>query len=592
MPLRDIQESVQQIAEAVASVLKVEVEIADQHLVRIAGTGKTQPGILRTMAGEDYVYQFSLRTGQPVVIAKPGADELCRQCEHYGNCAETGEICCPIKQDGKGIGVIGLLAFDQEQRDRLFADVDSILNFLQKIAELIATKVKEHEMYQEQQLTLKKLLVVMDDLDKAVITVDHEDRLVQLNNRAKQYLHLPDLREAADRQAAEAVRAVREAEAVGVTPKKVTITVGGLRKEFIFAIKPIDLDGKTVEWVITLDDVNEVVEIAKQVGGLEQADEFARIIGNSPAITKAKEVARRVAQSDSTVLLQGESGTGKELFAKAIHQTSHRRNGPFVSVNCAAIPEHLLESELFGYEEGAFTGARKGGKIGLFEAANKGTIFLDEIGDMPMQLQVKLLRVLQEKQVMRIGSAGKPINIDVRVIAATHRQLERNVKMGTFREDLYYRLHVIPIHLPSLRERREDILALANFCLEQYASALQKEIRGFTAEAQNLLFHYNWPGNVRELANVVEYAVNMEPSPLIQAENLPKQVREGGKDWSAGDRLQQGGQEMNLKALERYAIVQALQMVTREKKRKDEAARLLGISRATLFRKLKEHNLT
>ncbi|MFY0546043.1 sigma 54-interacting transcriptional regulator [Brevibacillus sp. H7] len=594
MPLLDIQETVQQIAEAVASVLKVEVEIADQHLVRIAGTGRTQPGILRTMAGEDFVYQSSLCTGEPVVITRPGEDELCRPCEHYGHCKETGEICCPIKVDGKGIGVIGLLAFDQAQRDRLFLDVHSILNFLQKIAELIATKVKEHEMYQEQQLTLKKLLVVMDDLDKAVITVDQQDRLIQLNNRARQYLRLPDSGEAADRQAKEVIRTIREADASGVTPKKVVLAVAGQRKEFIFAIKPIDLDGRTVEWVITLDDVNEVVAIAKQVGGLERANEFDRILGNSPAITQAKEVAMRVAQSDSTVLLRGESGSGKELFAQAIHRASHRRSEPFVSLNCAAIPEHLLESELFGYEEGAFTGARRGGKRGLFEAANKGTIFLDEIGDMPMQLQAKLLRVLQEKQVVRIGSAGIPISIDVRVIAATHRDLEKRVQAGLFREDLYYRLHVIPIHLPSLRERREDILALANFCLQQSASALQKQVRGFTPEAQNLLFHFDWPGNVRELANAVEYAVNMESSSLIQADNLPRKLRESVRKWPAGDKGPRSTDtsELNLKTLERQAIVQALQLVTREKKRKDEAAKLLGISRATLFRKLKEHQLT
>lgn len=377
MSLREIADSVQQIAEAVASVLHVEVEIADHQLLRIAGTGKTEPGRLQAMAGEDFVYQAALRTGQPVVIDSPGTDPLCRPCMHYGNCAETGEICCPIRVNGIGVGVIGLLAFDQKQRDRLFSDVDSILLFLQKMAELIAMQIKEHQMYREQQLALERLQAAM-----------------------------------------------------------------------------------------------------------QQDDAFAEITGTSAVITRAKEMARRAAESDSTVLLLGESGTGKELFARAIHKASPRRNEPFVSLNCAAIPDTLMESEFFGYEEGAFTGARRGGKKGLFETADKGTIFLDEIGDMPMHLQGKLLRVLQEKQVVRVGGEGQPVGVDVRVVAATHRDLAQLVREGAFRQDLYYRLHVIPIHLPPLRERREDILPLAHLLLQKNAARLGKQLNGFTPEVQ------------------------------------------------------------------------------------------------------------
>ncbi|GED51195.1 sigma-54 interaction domain-containing protein [Brevibacillus borstelensis] len=377
MSLREIADSVQQIAEAVASVLHVEVEIADHQLLRIAGTGKTEPGRLQAMAGEDFVYQAALRTGQPVVIDSPGTDPLCRPCMHYGNCAETGEICCPIRVNGIGVGVIGLLAFDQKQRDRLFSDVDSILLFLQKMAELIAMQIKEHQMYREQQLALERLQAAM-----------------------------------------------------------------------------------------------------------QQDDAFAEITGTSAVITRAKEMARRAAESDSTVLLLGESGTGKELFARAIHKASPRRNEPFVSLNCAAIPDTLMESEFFGYEEGAFTGARRGGKKGLFETADKGTIFLDEIGDMPMHLQGKLLRVLQEKQVVRVGGEAQPVGVDVRVVAATHRDLAQLVREGAFRQDLYYRLHVIPIHLPPLRERREDILPLAHLLLQKNAARLGKQLNGFTPEVQ------------------------------------------------------------------------------------------------------------
>lgn len=595
MSLREIQESVQQIAWAVASVLRVEVEIADADLMRIAGTGRTQAGVLRTMAGEDHIYRTSLFAGQPVVITSPGEDERCRPCSHFGNCAETGEICCPIMLDGQKVGVIGLLAFDQEQRERLFSDVSSILNFLQKMAELIASKLKEYSMYVEQQLALEKLRVVMDDLDKAMLTVDQTDRMVQVNQRARQYLELDAAEKVAESDAVAWIAAIRQADESQVTPKKVVLQVGQQGKEFLFTIKPIELDGTIREWVITLDDVREVVEIARQVGGYEQGDAFSVIVGSSPAILRAKELARRVAHSDSTVLLQGESGTGKELFAKAIHQASQRSTQPFVSINCAAIPEHLLESELFGYEEGSFTGARKGGKPGLFEIAGKGTLFLDEIGDLPIHLQGKLLRVLQEKELQRVGGTGKVIPVEARIIAATHLELQERVAQGLFRMDLYYRLHVIPIHLPSLRDRREDILTLANGCLAECAARLGKSIEGFSQETQTLLFHHDWPGNVRELANVVEYAVNMELTSCIQAASLPLSP---GKLGDPGDLTATSGRASShepittLKEIERMAIAKALQRVQQKQGRKEEAAGMLGISRASLFRKMKEYGLS
>ncbi|GED69109.1 ATPase AAA [Brevibacillus reuszeri] len=595
MSLREIQESVQQIAWAVASVLRVEVEIADTDLMRIAGTGRTQAGVLHTMAGQDHVYRSSLFAGQPVVITRPGEDERCRPCAHFGNCAETGEICCPIMLDGQKVGVIGLLAFDQEQRERLFSDVSSILNFLQKMAELISIKLKEHLMYVEQQLALEKLRVVMDDLDKAMLTVDQGDRIVQANQRARQFLQLgaQDCFAALDITAW--LAAIREADQMQANPKKVVLEIGHEAKEFLFSLKPIVLDGKIREWVITLDDVEEVVEIARQVGGYEREDAFAVIVGSSPSIQRAKDVARRVAESDSTVLLQGESGTGKELFAKAIHQASQRNAQPFISINCTAIPEQLLESELFGYEEGSFTGARKGGKQGLFELAGSGTLFLDEIGDMPLHLQGKLLRVLQEKEVQRVGGAGKAIPVHARIIAATHLDLPERVTQGLFRMDLFYRLHVIPIHLPSLRDRREDILTLANRCLIECATRLGKPIVGFSQETKALLFHHDWPGNVRELANVIEYAVNMETAASIQATSLPGAIVKARKrdalSASSGHEGQREGL-LSLKEMERLAIAEALLRVQIRKGRKEEAAELLGISRASLFRKMKEYGLS
>ncbi|NTU22649.1 sigma 54-interacting transcriptional regulator [Brevibacillus sp. HB1.2] len=593
MPLRDIQESVQQIASAVASVLRVEVEIADSQFLRIAGTGKNEAGVLRTMAGEDHIYRESLLAGHPVVIMHPGQDERCRPCMHYGNCTETGEICCPIQLDNENIGVIGLLAFDEEQRERLFADVDAILTYLQKMAELIAIKLKEHYLYVEQLHTVEKLRVVMDEMDKAMFLVDQDNRIIQANQRARQYLQLDH----DDSQMAGWIDAIRDADAAQSAPKQVVLSIGQEEKTFLFAIKPILLAGTVKEWVITLDDVQEVVQIARQVSGYSEPDPFRMIGGNSPAIVQAKEVARRVAASDSTVLLQGESGTGKELFARAIHQASPRRDEPFLSINCAAIPEHLMESELFGYEEGSFTGARKGGKPGLFEVAGKGTLFLDEIGDMPMHLQSKLLRVLQEKELYRIGGNGKPIRLAARIIAATHLDLQERVDAGLFRLDLYYRLHVIPIHLPSLRERREDILPLANDILLAHANRVGKKLHGYSQETQNVLFHHDWRGNVRELENVIEYAVNMEANAWVQPSSLPIRTGMLRESSSHSNKESQGSfdwqkQGLTLKELERAAIDTAMQQIRDRNGRKEEAAVLLGISRATLFRKLREYGLT
>ncbi|MGI6552605.1 MAG: sigma-54 interaction domain-containing protein [Bacillota bacterium] len=287
-----------------------------------------------------------------------------------------------------------------------------------------------------------------------------------------------------------------------------------------------------------------------------------------------------MANSDSTVLITGESGTGKEILARAIHANSNRSQEHFVTINCGAIPETLLESELFGYEEGAFTGAKKGGKLGKFEIANGGTIFLDEIGDMPLHLQVKLLRVLQEKVIERVGGSFS-VPIDVRVIAATHRDLEEQAQQNQFRWDLYYRLNVIPLHIPPLRERQEDIMMLAKYFLEIYNHKINKKIKYFAKETENLLLNYEWPGNVRELSNAVEYAVNMETSAILSARNLPPRLR------MRASTSQYIEKDNGLKKMERDLIADALAKYGISTEGKKRVAESLGISLATLYRKLK-----
>jgi transcriptional regulator with GAF, ATPase, and Fis domain len=288
---------------------------------------------------------------------------------------------------------------------------------------------------------------------------------------------------------------------------------------------------------------------------------------------------KRIANTDSTVLVLGESGTGKELVAKALHFNGPRREKPFIAVNCAAIPESLLESELFGHIKGAFTGAIRD-KIGKFEAANLGTVFLDEIGTMPMHLQTKLLRVLQEQEVERVGST-RPIKIDVRVISATNINLEEEVKRGNFREDLYYRLNVIPITIPPLRERNEDILPLIKHFIEKICLEMKRPIMSISKEAIETLELYNWPGNVRELENAVERMVALTDGNLISFQDIPNNIRE-----QVMTRVTERGVDMakTINEIEKQMIIEALLL---SKGVKAQAASMLKLNRTTLVEKMR-----
>jgi transcriptional regulator with PAS, ATPase and Fis domain len=312
---------------------------------------------------------------------------------------------------------------------------------------------------------------------------------------------------------------------------------------------------------------------------------FASIIGKGAAVAAAKEEALRASRTDSTVLLRGETGTGKELFAHAIHAAGSRKSGPFIKLNCAAVPADLLESELFGYDEGAFTGAKKGGKPGKFELAEGGTLFLDEIGDMPLPMQAKLLRVLQEKEVERIGGTA-PFRIDIRVIAATGRNLEELVGKGTFRSDLYYRIHVIPIHIPPLRDRREDIGETAERYLAKIAADAGEPVKRPSADFLSLLQAYGWPGNVRELQNVLERAVAMAREDLLLPEHLPPHLLRSVPGARRG--ISPGSLALARVEAERDAIVAALNASRGNKSR---AAEILRIHRVKLYEKMKKYGI-
>ena len=313
---------------------------------------------------------------------------------------------------------------------------------------------------------------------------------------------------------------------------------------------------------------------------LREKYRFASIIGNCDAMNQVFRMMQKVARTDSSVLITGESGTGKELVARAIHFGSERANKRFLPINCGALPENLLESELFGYKRGAFTGANQD-KLGLLKAADKGTIFFDEIGDMPLPLQVKLLRALQERECYPLGS-NEPISFDVRVLCATNKDLDKEVREGRFREELLYRVNVIGIRLPALRERKEDLPLLANHFLRKYEKTLARTAMHFSKGAMRLVMNYGWPGNVRELANTVERATILAETDVIHSHDLPEKMQGAGGE---GAGFQTG---MTLEELERDHMRRVLHEVKGDKVR---AAQLLGIHLSTLYRKMQRYHL-
>jgi len=317
---------------------------------------------------------------------------------------------------------------------------------------------------------------------------------------------------------------------------------------------------------------------------LRKSSDFKTIVGKSEEMEKVFNLVDKVAESDSTIMIFGESGTGKELIARAIHQRSNRAGGPFVSINCGALPESLLESELFGHVKGSFTGAIKD-KEGLFKVAQGGTFFLDEVGETSPTIQVKLLRVLQEREIIPVGGTN-PIRVEVRLIAATNADLERSVKQEKFRADLFYRLNVIPIHLPPLRKRRDDIPLLVNHFLAKYNENIDvKHQKAITKAAMDVLVNYNWPGNVRELENVIERAVILSDGNEIESDALPDKIRE--KEPSSQQLIMEKVQ-VTLEELEREYLLKVLDDTNWQKKK---ASSILGINASTLYRKIQRYGL-
>jgi len=346
---------------------------------------------------------------------------------------------------------------------------------------------------------------------------------------------------------------------------------------FYYVNKPIDLEELKINIKKALENQKILAENRYLKEQLEEKYKDLKIIGESKAIKEVLSTVARVAESDSTVLVRGDSGTGKELVARAIHALSHRAAQKFIFLSCAAIPETLLESELFGYEKGAFTGATRR-KVGRFELADSGTLFLDEIGDLSLETQVKLLRVIETQEFERLGGK-ETVRVNVRIISATNQDLENKIREKTFREDLYYRLNVITIFIPPLRERKEDIIPLVNHFIQKYNQRCGKNIQGLTQEAKEILFSYPWPGNIRELENVIERAIVLSRGEAIDKSDLA---------YLSFQRAEELPSTLFLKDLEKNHILKVLEKTGGNL---SQAAELLGIHRNTLRLKMKEYQI-
>jgi len=586
--LMDVQDYAQQIAEAIATVLKIDVEIADKNLIRVAGTGVYRSIVGHSMDSQGFIYREVLRVGRELIIEEPGKHKLCLPCKHRHNCSEKYEIVYPINVDGQTVGAFGLLCFTEAKAKLVKERQDSYLTFLGKMAETIALKIKERDFLNGLVSSNRYLNSILDCLEEGLVTVDMSGTMLHCNKAAQNIFgkNTPLSETSLDmllgpKIAGEILKGAEDNEEI--MEREVRLGSDSNHLQLLVRARPVATQTGVRSIAITFNQFAEISRIVNRFSMHDASYTVDDILGISDTISRIREQVKIIASSNSTVLIRGESGTGKEMLARAIHNQSPRRKGPFVAINCSAIPEALLESELFGYENGAFTGARKGGKLGKFELASKGTLFLDEIGDMPLFLQAKILRMLQERQIERVGGLN-PIAVDVRVIAATHRDLEQMMSLGEFREDLYYRINVIPLTIAPLRERKEDINILCKHFIKVYNQQLNKNVQVVSDEFRQKLWEYSWPGNVRELQNVIEYAMNLAEGNSLHVDNLPAKLRQAQESEETG--------LYNLEVIEREAIRRCLQECGTTVQGKEKAAKALGIGIATLYRKLARYDFS
>ncbi|HAW2972094.1 TPA: sigma 54-interacting transcriptional regulator [Escherichia coli] len=580
--LMQIQPTIQRFARMLASVLQLEVEIVDENLCRVAGTGAYGKFLGRQLSGNSRLLRHVLETKTEKVVTQSRFDPLCEGCDSKENCREKAFLGTPVILQDRCVGVISLIAVTHEQQEHISHNLREFSDYVRHISTIFVSKLLEDQGPGD---NISKIFATMiDNMDQGVLVVDDENRVQFVNQTALKTL--------------------------GVVQNNI------IGKPIRF--RPLTFESNFthghMQHIVSWDDKSELIigqlhniqgrqlflmafhqsHTSFSVANAPDEPHIEQLVGECRVMRQLKRLISRIAPSPSSVMVVGESGTGKEVVARAIHKLSGRRNKPFIAINCAAIPEQLLESELFGYVKGAFTGASANGKTGLIQAANTGTLFLDEIGDMPLMLQAKLLRAIEAREILPIG-ASSPIQVDIRIISATNQNLAQFIAEGKFREDLFYRLNVIPITLPPLRERQEDIELLVHYFLHLHTRRLGSVYPGIAPDVVEILRKHRWPGNLRELSNLMEYLVNVVPSGEVIDSTLlpPNLLNNGTTEQSDVTEVSEAHLSLDdaggtaLEEMEKQMIREALSRHNSKKQVADE----LGIGIATLYRKIKKYEL-
>jgi len=574
--LKEIQGFLQELIDTVSALINAELIIVDVNLIVLAGTKK-----YHHLIGEraiPYIYNALFNRKDIIVIENPMEHEICSDCKEREACSEFAGINTPLFVDGEVIGGLSIAALNPEQKRYLIEYKKNYIDFSRKMVDLIQSKIKSYTLTKELDFTTRMFNSIINNSNQGIVLIDNSNRIRVVNDYFCEMfnIHSDDV---VGKPFEEVYRNefIRNMVYQGKEFDTIEASVSVSEKNFrvVHSGRHIRIDENLNGFLLFLKDIKSVSYMLNSLMVNKEDITFDEIVGESAELHQVKKKALSVSNSNSTILIQGESGTGKELFARAIHNASTRKNNPFITINCGAIPENLIESELFGYEGGAFSGAKSQGKPGKFELASGGTLFLDEIGDMPLHLQVKLLRVIEEKAVTRLGGVEE-IKIDVRIIAATNKDLEKMVGDKEFRDDLYYRLNVIPLKIPSLRERgKDDVKVLTRFFIEKYSRTLNKTIKSISDDGIALLEEYQWPGNVRELENAIEYGINVDTDGVITAEDLPRKF----KNVYSESALISSIDELTIREINK-----ALDYYGHTVEGKKEAAKALGIGIATLYR--------
>lgn len=584
--LKKIQSHVKEYARIIASVVECEVEIVDEEMVRVAGTGIFEKE--ENQISEGAIYRDVLLTGKSHVIEDPSTHPLCSECRIKENCHEKLEISAPILYKNKVIGVIGLVCLTEKIKNKVLRNINSHLRFTEHISEFISGKIFEFEDAIEKKERMDILSQIMNNFDKCVLVVDYDGKIIDANDAAVRELKIGiDFRNNFRN-----INIIRKNEVI-FGKDVFSAEIEKRKYTLVGVLLPISSFTNKEYKIFLFNNYSKTNEEISKITVAANPISIENIIGDSEAVLDLKDKIKKIADTQSTVLITGESGTGKELIARAIHSCSKRSKKPFIAINCGAIPDSLLESELFGYVKGAFSGASSEGRVGKFELANGGVIFLDEIGEMPFYLQVKLLRVLQERTIVRIGS-NKLIKLDIRVIAATNMDLKQRIREKKFREDLYYRLNVIPLRVPPLRERGEDIFLIMKILMEKYNKIFNKNVHSIDNEVKEIIKNYSWPGNVRELENTVEFMINMcDEKGIITKDMIYENIIKNSISGNQNEKInsEKDTPLMTLEESEKLLIKKALSIYGSDTAGKNLCAEKLGIGIAPLYRKIDKYNL-